>query len=74
MTGENYSDHFIYYFEMENMGGYESMIIMFYYSFTTLTTVGFGDYNPRSCAERIFIAFGMLAGVAIFSLFMAELI
>jgi len=32
-----------------------------------LSTVGFGDFAPKSDAERMFIAFGMLIGVAVFS-------
>jgi hypothetical protein len=43
-----------------------------YFSFTTLSTVGFGDYNPRSDCERIFIAIGLLFGVAVFSYLMGE--
>jgi hypothetical protein len=50
------------------------MIILCYFSFTSLTTVGFGDYNPRSDAERLFIAFGLLFGVMIFSLMMGNFI
>jgi len=44
-----------------------SIIILQYFSFTSLTTVGFGDYNPKSNIERLFIAFSLLFGVAIFS-------
>jgi hypothetical protein len=43
-----------------------------YFSFTSLTTVGFGDFNPRSNVERLFISFGLLFGVAIFSYIMGE--
>ena len=39
------------------------VLIMIYFSFTTLTTVGLGDYHPRSDAERLmvipFLAFGV---------------
>jgi hypothetical protein len=52
----------------------DSMIIFIYFSFTSLTTVGFGDYNPRSDFERLYIAFGLLYGVAIFSYIMGEFI
>lgn len=38
-----------------------------YFSFTTLTTVGFGDMSPQSESERIFGAFLLLFGVSIFS-------
>ena len=46
---------------------------MLYFSFTTLTTIGLGDITPCSNIERIFIALAMVAGVAIFSYFLAEL-
>ena len=47
----------------------QSLIAM-YWAFTTLSTVGFGDYNPRSDGERLMCAFFMLFGVAIFSYIM----
>lgn len=40
--------------------------------FTTLTTVGFGDYTPRSSFERILISICLLFGVSIFSYIMGE--
>jgi len=43
------------------------MIHINYFSFTTLSTVGFGDFNPKSNLERLYMAFGMLLGVSIFS-------
>jgi len=49
-------------------------IVGMYYSFTSLTTVGFGDYNPRSEFERIFCAMILLFGVAIFSYIMGNFI
>jgi hypothetical protein len=41
-----------------------------YYAFTSLSTVGFGDYHPRSDMERLFCALILLFGVAIFSYIM----
>ena len=38
---------------------------MLYYTFTTVSTVGFGDLHPKSNAERIWMAFGMMLGVAL---------
>jgi hypothetical protein len=67
-------DHFLLAYEMEDMSDYDSMLRLIYFSFTSLTTVGFGDFNPKSNAERVFIAFGLLFGVAIFSYIMSEAI
>jgi hypothetical protein len=47
---------------------------LYYFTFTTLSTVGFGDFNPKSNIERLFFAFGMLFGVAIFSIIMGNFI
>ena len=49
-------------------------IIVVYYAFTSLSTVGFGDFNPRSNSERLVISLVLLFGVAIFSYIMGELI
>ena len=45
-------------------------IIVVYYAFTSLSTVGFGDYHPRSNEERLFCSMILLFGVAIFSYMM----
>ena len=49
---------------------YDRIIIVTYFAFTSLSTVGFGDYHPRSDYERLLCAFILLFGVAIFSLIM----
>lgn len=45
-----------------------------YFAFTSLSTVGFGDYTPRSDLERGVGAFMLLSGVAIFSIIMGQFI
>jgi len=45
-----------------------------YFSFTSLSTVGFGDYHPRGNFERLVICFYLLFGVAIFSYIMGNFI
>jgi hypothetical protein len=52
----------------------ETTIIILYYAFTSLTTVGFGDLHPRSNVERIFVSITLLTGVAIFSYIMGNFI
>ena len=49
------------------------MLITVYFTFTSLSTVGFGDYYPVNNQERIFGSFFMLFGVAICSYTMGEL-
>lgn len=44
-----------------------NLISQIYFSFTTMSTVGFGDYAPRSNIERVIGSFLLLLGVAIFS-------
>jgi len=43
---------------------------MAYFSFTTLSTVGFGDYHPTSSGERLVMVVVMLLGVMVFSYIM----
>lgn len=45
-----------------------------YYSFTSLSTVGFGDYHPKSDFERLLCMFILMFGVAIFSYIMGNFI
>jgi len=52
----------------------KDMIRLVYFTFTTLSTVGFGDYNPKSNVERLFVGFFMLFGVATFSYIMGHFI
>jgi len=49
-------------------------VVLVYFAFTSLSTVGFGDYTPRSDLERAVGAFMLLSGVAIFSYIMGNFI
>ena len=49
-------------------------MIVTYFSFTTLSTVGFGDFHPYSDAERIIGSIILIFGVAIFSYIMGSFI
>ena len=60
-------DLFITYFGLENMDRRASLTLAVYFAFTSLSTVGFGDYHPRGDIERVVGAFLLLFGVAIFS-------
>jgi len=57
-------------FELGTRSNGNQLVLLLYYSFTSLSTVGFGDFYPRSNLERLMIAFFLLFGVAIFSYIM----
>ena len=45
-----------------------------YFAFTSLSTVGFGDFYPVSDLERVVGSFVLLIGVAMFSYILGELL
>jgi len=59
-------EYFLEYFNQFNQGT-DRWIVALYYSFTSLSTIGLGDFNPRSDSERLVCSFLLLFGVAIFS-------
>ena len=52
----------------------QNLTIVVYFMFTTLTTIGFGDFNPKSEIERVIMTFILLIGVASFSYIMSQFI
>ena len=50
------------------------MIKLCYYSLTTLSTIGFGDFLPKSIHEKITVSFIMIIGVTVLSLIMNKFI
>ena len=60
--------------EFEERSELYQCIAVMYFAFTSLSTVGFGDYHPRSDEERLLCAFILLFGVAIFSYIMGNFI
>jgi len=63
-------DHFLYTFDVYEQDTKTSMILLTYFAFTSLSTVGLGDLHPRSNSERMAGAFMLLFGVAITSFIM----
>jgi hypothetical protein len=56
-----------------NLPATRTVLINTYFAFTTLTSVGFGDYYPVSKIERGCYVLVFLFGVALFSFFMGDL-
>jgi len=59
---EGFSDQFI-----DSGMGEISFFQMVYFSFVTISTVGFGDFSPTTVLSRTFIIFAILGGVSFFS-------
>ena len=66
-----YQEFFLDYFELRDRPYSYQAIVAAYYMFTSLSTVGFGDYNPRSDNERLVCLAILLFGVSIFSYVMS---
>lgn len=50
------------------------MIKIWYFSITTLATIGFGDFSPKSVLEKIVGSVVLLFGVVVFGIIMNRLI
>ena len=59
--------------ENEIKSPFHTMLICFFFSLTTVTTTGFGDYVAQNVPERIFSTILMLFGVLYFSFLMSLL-
>lgn len=53
---------------------YLTLVKMWYYAITTLSTIGFGDFSPKSVDEKLIGSFILLFGVVVFSIIMSKLI
>ena len=62
------------YYDLVGLSAYENIVIYTYFAFTSLSTVGFGDYCPRSDEERAVGGFILLFGVSLFSYIMGNFI
>lgn len=65
---------FYYKFKMDKMSITRKVIVSWYYSMTTLTTVGYGDFYPISNTEIFMAVCYMLCGVVFFSYIMSSVI
>lgn len=61
---------FYNYYGMKELGDMDNLIRVVYFSFTTLSTIGLGDFNPKSEIERFMTIFILLFGVVCFSYIM----
>lgn len=43
-----------------------------YWAYTTLTTVGYGDFTPKSAGEQLFAVVSMVIGTSLFGYIMGS--
>jgi hypothetical protein len=58
--------------EYNSQDNIRAAIAVSYWGFTTLTTIGLGDYHPRSDYERMLCSVIFLVGVSIQSIIMGN--
>lgn len=61
------------YYDIGSLSPLHDVIIGMYFAFTTLSTVGLGDFVPRSNSERFICSLVLLIGVGVFSVFLGNL-
>jgi len=71
VTADTKDDYFITQFDIDGMSPDKQTNVAVYFAFTSLSTVGFGDFHPRSDVERLVGAAMLTFGVAIFSMVMS---
>ena len=76
LESENKPDKFTFYnaYDLSENSDNKNLVVVIYFAFTTLSTVGFGDFNPKSELERAITTFILLIGVASFSYIMGQFI
>ena len=70
------TDEYTFYNEygLGELTAFQNVSIVMYFMFTTMSTVGFGDFNPKSEIERIIMTFILIIGVTCFAYIMSQLI
>lgn len=66
-------ENFLTHFGITEKSTMDQMWALTYFAFTTLSTVGFGDFHPRSNSERLIGSIVMLLGVMINSIVVESL-
>ena len=61
------NENFIDYFDVYEENKIFVTVKMTYFAFTSISTVGLGDYHPRSNSERIIGAVFMMSGASVTS-------
>lgn len=69
----SHKENYLEYYELDQKTDKENAIIGVYYALTSMSTVGFGDFAPRSNPERLYITLILIFGVSVFSYCLSSL-
>jgi hypothetical protein len=68
LYSENFEETWLYKYKIEqDMNNFSIYLTSFYWTITTVTTVGYGDIGGNNNLERFFCAVMMIIGVIAFS-------
>jgi len=56
------------------LNNFDTLVIVWYYGLTTLSTIGYGDFSPISIKEKMIVAIILMFAVAVFSIIMGNFI
>ena len=63
----NGQEDFITEYKLEDQTKVDLSVALTYFGITTLSTIGLGDYHPKSNFERLICCFIFMLGVTVFS-------
>lgn len=58
--------------EKSNLTEFDSLVKVWYFGLTTLTTIGYGDFSPVSFYEKLIVAIILMIAVGVFSIIMSN--
>ena len=58
----------------ENTDKFSSLVKLVYWALTTLSTIGYGDFLPKTVNEKIIVCIVMISGISVFTYIIGKFI
>lgn len=72
LTINNDQKNFFFTYNLNEKSNLDRLIICSYFTMTTLTTVGYGDFSPKTNMEKVMAIVIMIVGIGFFSYIMGS--